>query len=299
MLSELPQIVASGLTTGAMFALVGVGFALIFNSSDVINFAQGEFVMVGGFAYVGLLLLTHQVVVSAVLAVVLAAALGGLIYVGLIRRLRRSSVLNIVMLTLGLATLFRGAALVSVGPNPFAGTPLSGSTPVRVLGAALAPQFFWIIGALVAIGIVLWWFFNRSATGMKMIACAVDRRAAALCGIDVSRMVLLSWVLSALLAGLAGVLLTPLINVTYDQGFAVSLNGFAAAALGGVGRVDGAIFGGLAIGLANALAAGYLPQAAAGYHDIVGLLILVAVLVAKPSGLFGGRAEARHAAVNE
>jgi branched-chain amino acid transport system permease protein len=106
--------------------------------------------------------------------------------------------------------------------------------------------------------------------------------------------VLLSWIISAALAGVAGALVTPVANATYDSGFATSLNGFAAAALGGVGRIGGAIIGGVVLGLANAFAGGYLPEPYNAFHEVVGLSILVIVLVLRPTGLLGGRAEARH-----
>lgn len=295
-MDQLAQTIASGITIGVVFALVGVGFALIFNSSDVINFAQGEFVLLGGFGYVAFNNLTGNVVVALLLALVTPMLFGAATYLGLIAPMRRASVLRIVMLTLGLSVLVKGVALVAAGPNPYGAPPLSGSRPLRVLGADVTSQSLWMALALVVVGMLLWAFFTRSNVGLKMLACAIDRRAAALCGIDSKKMVLLSWMGSALLAALAGALLTPQANVTYDQGFAMSLNGFAAAALGGVGRIGGAILGGLLIGFANAFSAGYLPHALSAYHNVVGLVLLVVVLMIRPNGLFEGRAESRHTA---
>lgn len=292
----IAQTIASGITNGVVYALIGVGFALIFNASDVINFAQGEFVMIGGFTYVAVHDAIGNVWVSVLVAIVVPALVGAAVYLGLIAPLRRTSVLRVVMLTLALSVVLKGAALVREGPNPYTAPGLTGNKPLHVLGASITRQSVWLAGALVVVSIALWVFFNRSSLGLRMIACAVDRRAASLCGIDVRRMIFLSWVLSAVLTGLAGALLTPVANVTYDEGFAFSLNGFAAAALGGVGSMSGAIVGGLIIGLANAFAGSYFPTSLSNYHDIVGLVVLVLVLVIRPSGLFGGRAEARHTA---
>jgi branched-chain amino acid transport system permease protein len=293
---QFAQTIASGLTNGTVFALVGVAFALIFNASDVINFAQGEFVMIGGFAYVGFYSLLGNVWVALVLAVIASGLLGAAIYLGVISRIRRTSVLRLVMLTLALSVVIKGLVLVVAGADPYSAPGLTGDKPISVLGATVTAQSVWMIACLALVAVALWLMFNRTSLGLKMVACAVDRRAAAMCGINTSRLVLVSWIISALLAGLAGALVTPIANVTYDNGFAISLNGFAAAALGGVGRVGGALVGGLVLGLANAFAGGYLPTPYNRFQEVVGLTILVVVLVARPTGLLGGRAEARHTA---
>lgn len=295
-MEQFAQTIASGLTNGVVYALVGVAFALIFNASDVINFAQGEFVMIGGFAYVAFDRLTDNVWLSLFGAVAAMAALAVAIYLGIISRLRRTSVLRIVMITLALSVVFKGGALVSAGPDPYGAPGLSGNKPVSIGGAEVTRQSLWMVGALVVISVLLWLMFTRTTVGLRVLACAVDRRAAALCGINTNRLILLSWVISAALAGVAGALVTPIANVTYDSGFTTSLNGFAAAALGGVGSIGGAVFGGIVLGMANAFAGGYLPEPYSGFHDVVGLCLLVIVLVARPTGLFGGREEARHGA---
>ena len=295
-MDQFTQTIASGMTNGIVFALIGVAFALIFNASDVINFAQGEFVIIGGFGYVAFERLTGNVWAALFLAIMLTAAIGGAVYLGIISRVRRTSVLRIVMITLALSVFFRGIALIAAGPDPYSAPGLSGNDSVSIGGASVTRQSLWMVLALVLLSALLWFMFNRTSVGLRMIACAVDRRAAAMCGINTGRLVLLSWIMSAALAGIAGALVTPVANVTYDGGFALSLNGFAAAALGGVGRIGGAIVGGLVLGLANAFAGGYLPEPYNAFHDVVGLSILVVVLVIRPTGLLRGRAEARHGA---
>jgi branched-chain amino acid transport system permease protein len=294
-MGQLAQIVASGVTNGAVYALVGVAFALIFNTSDVINFAQGQFVMLGGFSYVYAYQdLVHNVWLSLLIALLVPVVVAMLVYSGIIARLRRASVLQIVMITLALSVALEGVMLMIAGPNPYTAPGLTGNAPVRLFGAEITRQSLWMFGALVVVGLALYVLFKRTSLGLKMLACAVDRRAAWLCGINTRPLILVSWIISAVLAGLAGALITPLANMTYNSGLSYSLNGFAAAALGGVGRVGGAITGGLVMGLANSFAGGYLPQALAPFQDVVGLAILVLVLVARPSGLLGGRVEGRH-----
>lgn len=295
-MDQFAQTIASGLANGVVYAMIGVAFALIFNASDVINFAQGDFAMIGGFSYVAFHRLTQNAWVALVLAVVVTGCLAAAVYLGIISRLRRTSVLRIVMITLALSVLIQGFVLVGAGPNPYAAPGLTGNEPVSLAGAQVTRQSLWMLLALVVVSLALWFMFSRTSVGLRMLACAIDRRAAAMCGINTRRMVLLSWIISAALAGIAGALLTPIANTTYDSGFAMSLNGFAAAALGGVGRIGGAIFGGIVIGLANAFAGGYIPEPYSSFHTIVGLVILVVVLVLRPTGLFGGRAEARHGA---
>jgi len=285
------------MTNGVVYALVGVAFALIFNASDVINFAQGEFVMLGGMSYVlAYRELGGNVWFSLLCAVVFTATMAAAVYLGIISRMRRTSVLRIVMITLALSVLMKGSVLIGAGPDPYSAPGLTGNRPLHIAGASLTRQSLWMLLALVVLSAALWVMFNRTSVGLRMLACAVDRRAAALCGINTHRLVLLSWIISAILAGVAGALVTPLANVTYDDGFAYSLYGFAAAALGGVGRVGGAIAGGLILGLANAFAGGYLPEPYSSFHNVVGLIILVLVLVVRPTGLFAGRSEARHTA---
>lgn len=294
-MGQIAQVLASGLTNGTVYALVGVAFALIFNASDVINFAQGQFVTLGGFSYVlGYRYLGHSVWLALVVAIVLPVLVAVIVYTGVIGRLRRTSVLQVVMITLAVSVVLEGLLLVIAGPDQYSAPGLTGNAPVHVLGADVTRQSIWMLGALILVSVALYVLFTRTSMGLRMLACAVDRRAAWLCGINTRSLILISWVISAVLAGLAGALITPLASVTYDSGLYYSLNGFAAAALGGVGRVGGAIVGGLVIGLANAFAGAYLPSSLNPFHDVVGLTILVLVLVARPSGLLGGRLEARH-----
>ncbi|HEY4192149.1 MAG TPA: branched-chain amino acid ABC transporter permease [Mesorhizobium sp.] len=290
--AQLVQFAISGLTVGAIYALVGLGFNLIFNATDVINFAQGEFVMLGGVLACIAIGEWHWPLWLAIIATVAAVgALGALIDFGAVSRVRNGSVMTIVMITLGVSVVLKTATLLWVGPNPLYFDPFTAGPPLRVFGAVVQLQALWVIGigglAMAGLGI----FFSRSALGREMLACAIDREAASLMGIDVRKMVRISFILSGALGALAGVLITPLTNATYDQGFTLALKGFAASALGGFGRSSSAIVGGLALGLIEAASVAVLPS---GWKDSVALIVLILVLMIKPSGLLGGRAERRH-----
>lgn len=292
--AQLLQLAIAGLTVGAIYALVGLGFNLIFNATDVINFAQGEFVMLGGILACVAIGQWHLPVWLAVLGTIATiGALGALIDFGAVSRVRRGSVMTIVMITLGVSVVIKTATLLWVGPNPLYFDPFTAGPPLRIFGAVVQLQALWVIGTGAVVMVGLGIFFSRSSIGREMLACAIDREAAYLVGIDVRKMVRMSFILSGALGALAGVLITPLSNATYDQGFMLALKGFAASALGGFGRSSSAIVGGLAIGLIEAGSVAVLPS---GWKDSIALIVLILVLVIKPSGLLGGRAERRHTA---
>ena len=290
--AEIIQLVVSGLTVGSIYALVGLGFNLIFNSTDVINFAQGEFVMVGGILAAVAIGEWHLPVWLAVLTSVMAVGLlGAAIDYGAISRVRSGSVMTLVMITLGFSVVLKTTALLSVGPSPLYFEPFTAGAPLRIMGAVIQLQALWVIGVAALVMIALGVFYSRSPVGREMLACAIDREVASLMGINVKAMVRLSFVLSGAVGALAGVLITPLTNATYDQGFTLALKGFAASALGGFGRSSSAIVGGLALGLIEASSAAVMRS---GWKDSVALAVLILVLMIRPAGLLGGREERRH-----
>ncbi len=290
--AEIIQLVVSGLTVGSIYALVGLGFNLIFNSTDVINFAQGEFVMVGGVLAAVAIGEWHLPLWVAVLGSIGAVGLlGAAIDYGAISRVRSGSVMTLVMITLGFSVVLKTGALLWVGPSPLYFDPFTVGPPLHIMGAVVQLQALWVIGVAALVMLALWLFYSRLPLGREMLACAIDREAASLMGINVKAMVRLSFVLSGAVGALAGVLITPLTNVTYDQGFTLALKGFAASALGGFGRSSSAIVGGLALGLIEASSAAVMPS---GWKDSVALAVLVLVLMIRPAGLLGGREERRH-----
>jgi branched-chain amino acid transport system permease protein len=291
-ISHVMQFVITGLTVGAVYALVGLGFNIIFNATDVINFAQGEFVMFGGVLAAVVIGQWHWPIwIALVFTVAVVGLIGALIDFGAVSRVRSGSVMTVVMITLGVSVVMKTATLMWVGPDPMYFEPFTAGAPLRILGAVVQTQALWVLGIGALAMALLGLFFTRSPLGREMLACAIDREAAQLVGIDVKRMVRISFVLSGALGALAGVLITPITNATYDQGFSLALKGFAASALGGFGRSSSAIVGGLALGLIEAGSVAVLPS---GWKDAVALAVLILVLTIRPAGLLGGRAERRH-----
>jgi len=278
------QYVAGGLTAGAIYALVALGFSIIYNASRVINFAQGEFVMIGGMSAVSLVALGMPMPVAIVGAVAIAAVVGLLLERLAVGRARKADVVTLIIITIGASIFLRGLAQIVWDKRIHSLAPLSGERPIAVLGATILPQGLWVLGVTVAIVVALSWFFNRTRLGKAMLATSYNRLAAQLVGIDVRTVLFASFGLAAALGAVAGVLIAPITFTAYDVGVMLGLKGFAAAILGGLGSFPGAIVGGLALGLLESLGAGYVSSA---YKDVIAFLIILAVLFFRPDGLLG------------
>ena len=283
--SQLLQYAVTGITIGSIYAMVALGFNIIYNVTEAINFAQGEFVMLGGLVMVFLRVgLNIPLVLSFPLTILIVTVAGALLDRLAIKPLREPSVLAMVISTIGASFLIRGGAMFVWGKNPFDLPPFSGRTPINFLGAVVMPQSLWVVGFLVAIVVVLTLFFDRTILGKALRACAVNPNASSLVGIKVQYMVLLSFALSAAIGAAGGVVITPVSLMEYDRGPMLAVKGFAACVLGGMGSFPGAIAGGLIIGLMESLGAGLVSS---GYKDAFALLALLLVLFVKPSGLLG------------
>ncbi|MCE5239945.1 branched-chain amino acid ABC transporter permease [bacterium] len=288
MSAELLQYILTGLTVGCVYALVGLAFTIIYNATGVINFAQGEFVVLGALLFYTLLSVLHlPLAVALVLAVVAVALLGLLMERLAIRPLRHAPVVALVIVTVGVSVIIRGAARLIWGPDAFPVPAFSGEKSLFVGGAAIQSQYLWVVGlaVLVLVGVRL--FFDRTAIGKAMQACAINSEAARLSGISVERMVQLSFALSAGVSALAGAVISPITFAAYDTGTVLGLKGFAAAIIGGLGNGTGAVFGGLVVGLLENLGTGLAPEGAAGFQDAFAFVVLVLMLFLKPEGLLG------------
>jgi len=287
---EFLQFLFSGITSGAIYALVGLGFALIYNASNVINFAQGEFVMLGG-------MMTWALLSAGLdLPLAIAGAVGVTVMVGLaLERLaiapaRDADVVTLIIITIGAAIFLRGMVSITLGKDFHALPSFSGDDPISVLGATIMPQSLWILGVSTLIVIALQVFFSHTLLGKAVLATSYNRLAARLMGINVGFILLLSFGLSALLGAMAGILIAPITATNFEVGIMLGLKGFAAAILGGLGSGLGAIVGGLLLGLIESLGAGYLSS---DYKDAMAFLVILTVLVFMPSGLFGKRGTER------
>jgi len=281
---EFLQFAFSGLTVGAVYALVALGFTLIYNASDVINFAQGEFVMLGGMVTVFLGLAGVPLPLAACLAVVATVAVGLALYRFALEPARRAGAVVLIIITIGASIFLRGAAQILFDKRFHSLPPWFGGDAIRVGGATILPQSLVVLAGAVVIVVLLWAFIDRTLIGKAIVAAAANELAARLSGINTRRIVGLSFAISAAIGAVAGVLITPITLTSYDVGTLLALKGFAAAMLGGIGSAAGAVVGGLILGLLEAFAAGYLSSQ---YKDAVAFLIILLVLLAMPRGLFG------------
>ena len=286
----LTQYLLSGLTSGAVYALVALGFAIIYNASHVINFAQGEFVMIGGMAAAVLIELGFPLPLSILLSIAAATAVGLLLEKLAIEPARNASVVTLIIITIGASILLRGLATLVWDKKIHRVPAFSGETPIAIGNATLLPQVLWVLGVSAAAVAALTWFFRRTLAGKAMLAVSYNRLAAQLMGISVRRTLAASFALSAALGALAGVLVAPIAFTSWDSGVMLGLKGFAAAILGGLGSSAGAVLGGLALGLIEALGSGYVSSA---YKDVFAFLIILAALVFLPNGLLGRRTAER------
>lgn len=289
--SDLLQFLFMGLQRGSIYALVAMGFNIIYNATGIINFAQGEFAVLGGLMMVTLTMTAGLSVPFAfLLAALFVTVIGILMERFTINPVKHPSVLRLIIITIAVSILLKGAAMVIWGKSSHYMRHFSGDEPIMVLGAALLPQTLWIVGilAVVVVGYVV--FFNHTMAGKCMRACAINRDAARLAGINDRNMVMLSFALSAGIGAVAGIIITPITQMDYTRGVLIALKGFGAAVVGGLGNSGGAVAAGVLLGVVEAVGAGYISS---HYMDAIALVILLAVLFLRPAGLFGSAEASR------
>ncbi|MFO7962404.1 MAG: branched-chain amino acid ABC transporter permease [Desulfobacterales bacterium] len=282
---QLFQYLITGITVGSIYAMVAIGFNIIYDVTEIINFAQGEFVVLGGLTMVGLHVALHLPLIIAFIGTVCIVTMVGILVDRLaIRPIRQPSVLTLIITTLAASFIIRGLAMYFWGKDPYDLPAFSGRTPIQFFGAVIQPQYLWVVGFLLLIVLGLSLFFERSITGKAMRACSDNAGAARLVGINVNKMVLLSFALSAAIGAVAGIIITPISFMEYDRGAMLAVKGFGAVILGGLGSFPGAIIGGLILGIIESFGAGLLSS---GYKDAFALIVLLGVLFFRPSGLLG------------
>jgi branched-chain amino acid transport system permease protein len=282
---QILQYTLSGLSTGAIYALIGIGFSIIYNATGIINFAQGEFVMLGGLLTLSCLDLGKLPIWAAIPIAVAVSTLVGLVFERFaIRPLKNSTPINMVIITIGGSILIRGLAMLVWGKDTHAIPPFSGDDPIYIGGATILPQHLWILAITLLIIAVNKFYFYHTISGKAMRACAYNRRAAGLVGIDVKRMVLFSFIISSAMGSIAGIIVSPLTMTAYDVGIMLGLKGFCAAIIGGMSSGMSTVIGGLILGVLETLGAGLISS---GYKDAIAFIILLLILVIRPQGLFG------------
>lgn len=290
MTSELLQFLFSGVTVGAMYGLAALGYALIYNASHIVNFAQGEFIVLGAMTSAILVERGLPLPLSIASAIVLTVVVGALAERVAIRPARGAPLVTLLIITLGVGLIIKGGIQVAYGKGNHSLPSFSGDAPILIGGATLVPQTLWVVGVTAAVVVVLAWYFTCTLGGKTMLATSYNPLAAQLVGISTSRVLMTSFALSGALGAIGGVITAPITFTSYDAGVVLGLKGFAAAALGGIGSGPGALVGGLLIGVVEALAAGYL---SAAYKDVVAFVIVLLVLMFLPRGLFGGKVTER------
>ena len=280
------QQVVSGTAIGCVYALVALGFVLIYKATEVINFAQGDILMVGAFlAYTLIVLAGFNFWVGALLAIGLTAVLGFFLERLVIRPIVGQPIFAIVMVTIGIGFVARSVVSMTPGwgvDTHFIETPFSNKT-VRWGAVVLSQDHVAIILLTILLCLVLFLFFRRTTLGIAMQATSQNQLAAYYMGIPVKRVFSLIWAISAGVAAFAGVLLAPIAFVHANMGF-IGIKAFPAAVLGGFGSIPGAVVGGLIIGVVEALAGFYLPE---GFKDVAAYIVLLVMLAVRPQGLFG------------
>jgi branched-subunit amino acid ABC-type transport system permease component len=285
-MAEFLQFIFAGLTTGAVYALAALGFTIIYNASGVINFAQGDFLMLG--AMISAAMTQAQVPLLAALpaAALLTMIVGGLIQRFAIRPAGNADVVSLIIITIGASLFIQGVVLIVMDRNQHSLPAFSGDHTLRVAGAFVQPQALWVWGVVTVLMIAVALFFRTTLNGKAMLAVALNRDAARLVGINVQKVLLISFCLSALLGGVAGIVAAPITTTNYEIGLMFGLKGFVAATLGGLGSGAGAVIGGLLVGLLEAFVAGYVSSA---YKDVVPFVLIIFALLLMPQGLFGAR----------
>jgi len=285
------QYLFAGITYGSIYAIVAIGFNIIYNTTGMINFAQGEFVMLGGMIAISLLPFM-SLPLAIGLSVLMTMVIGALIEIIFIRWLQSPSVLRMIIITIGISILTREAAVHIWGENIRALPYFFGNeiTTIGVMGARISPQVLWVVGVCGVMVLVLHLFFKMTPVGREMRACAANRTAAVLCGINPRNMVTLSFVLSAGIGALAGCVMSPVTYTQYDIGTGLAIKGFTVAILGGLGNSGGAVAAGLILGIIEAFSVSVVPLA---FQDAISIAILLGILFVRPHGIFGSGEAAR------
>ena len=282
--SDVLQLILSGITIGSVYSLVALGFHIIFRSTGAINFATGEQVVLGGVIAVTLTTTLKLPLIIAFFGTVLIAGMLGLVYERLvIRPVLKFSELAIVISSIAVSIIMQNSMAVTWGKEHIVFPPFSKGGPIRIFGAMIEWQSFWIVGLAFATVLVLKVFFDFSLLGKFVKATLNNRTAAKLVGIDTSKIVALTFALAGGICAMAGVAVAPITYAGGAIGTMMALKGFVAAVVGGLSSSTGVVLGGMVFGVLEFLIAGFISS---GYRDAIALFVLLVVLIVKPTGLF-------------
>lgn len=282
-MQEFLQYFFSGITNGAIYGVIALGFSMLYRATDLINFSHGEFVMIGALSMLTLTMTFRMPVIWALLITVFGVALLGLIFERLaIRTVRRPEPIVLIIITVGASIFLRGAAMLIWGKDSHTMPPFTEHAPLDILGARLLFQSIWIVLIALLVAACLHFFYKRTLTGKAMRAVAINKQAAWLVGIPSKVMVLLAFGLSTGMGAVAGTIIAPITMPAYDMGAMLGLKGFCAAMLGGLGSLWGSLLGGFLLGILEAMGVGFVSS---GLKDATAFLLLLLVLYFRPGGI--------------
>lgn len=281
---KLLQFVITGIANGAIYALIALGFTLIYNSRQIINFAQGEFVIFGGLTASSLYMTQKLPMPAVFLLSVLIVTVMGIVFERLvIYPLRKAAMISVIIATIGMSIAFKTLAMLIWGKEAHSLPHFFGNEPIHILGASIIPQQIFIVLLTIFIVTLLQLFFRFTLTGKAMRAASISPTAARLMGINSSRMVLYSFALAAAVGAAAGVSIAPQVMMSFGSGTALGIKGFSAAILGGLVNPLGSVLGGFLLGIIESIGAGYISSA---FKEAISLIVLLTVLLVRPTGLF-------------
>ena len=284
--TSLAQTAFAGISNGTLYAFLGLGFGLVIRSTGLINFAQGDMMMLGGVLTGALSAAGLPVGLAAAIAVILCTALNVVFYIVAIRPVANAAMAQVTLITIGFSICIRGTATMVWGSDPMTVPSFSGDAPLDVFGVSVLPQELWLIGTLVAVTLLTGWFFRATVIGLAMRAGAVNPLGASFVGIDNRQLGMVAFGIAGLLGGLAGALWSPISYAQVDIGIGVGLKGFTAAILGGMHSTYGPILGGVLLASVESFSSGYISSA---YQDTITFTLLLVALIVRPQGILGKR----------
>ncbi|MEH7226055.1 branched-chain amino acid ABC transporter permease [Bacillus sp. JJ1566] len=279
----LMQYVVTGLTVGSIYALLAIGFVTIYNITGILNFAQGEFAMIGALTCITFVNAGMPMVAAMILAIIITAAIGLIVERTAIFYARNTTVIILIIITVGLSIFLKGMGLIVWGTNPHQLAPILSVESIQFMGAVINPQSIVIFGVLIFLLAILYLFFEKTYIGSALRASERNPRAAKLMGINTSTLSALAFTLAAALGAIAGILITPITDATYEMGFLIGIKGFVGMVIGGMHSIPGAVAGALLVGLLETFSGAYISTF---YSDAITFLVLILVLFIKPNGIF-------------
>lgn len=282
------QLVVSGIVVGSIYALVALGFVLIYKATGVINFAQGEFLMVGAYVCLGMVTTLHiPFWIAFFLTMAVTVVLGMIIEKVALRPMIGEPIISIIMLTIGLSSVLKCCVQLVWGPNNRVYPQIFSQVPLHIGPVVVSQVYLWSVGFAFLFLLLFTLFFRFSSSGIAMRAVADDQQAALSMGISVKKVFAMAWCIAFLVAGVGGIFLGNINGVNISLGF-FGLKVFPAVILGGLDSIPGAILGGLIIGVLEALTGGYIdPLVGGGTAEVAPFVVLVIILMIKPYGFFG------------